>query len=90
MKTPILSLICFACVLRAGPVGMHAQTPASDSTAPSYDMKAQVLLDLQAVNKKCADLVQALPSENSPGALRPIRGRSPKSFRMLPLSAMES
>ncbi len=63
MKTPILSLICLACVLLAGPVAMHAQTPASDSTAPSYDMKAQALLDLQAVNKKCVDLAQALPSE---------------------------
>jgi uncharacterized damage-inducible protein DinB len=44
---------------------MHAQTPDSstDSTAPSYDMKAQALLDLQAVNKKCVDLAEALPSD---------------------------
>ena len=44
---------------------MHAQTPdkATDSTAPSYDMKAQALLDLQGVNKKCVDLAQALPSD---------------------------
>jgi len=44
---------------------MHAQTPGSstDSTAPSYDMKAQALLDLQAVNKKCVDLAQALPAD---------------------------
>ena len=60
MKTPILSLLCFTCALNAGPVPMHAQTPATDSTAPSYDMKAQALLDLQAVNKKCVDLAQAL------------------------------
>jgi uncharacterized damage-inducible protein DinB len=63
MKTPILSLICLACVVNADTVTMRAQTPASDSTAPSYDMKAQALLDMQAVNKKCVDLAQALPSE---------------------------
>jgi len=65
MKTPILSLICLACVLNAGAVAMLAQTPdkPTDSTAPSYDMKAQALLDLQAVNKKCVDLAQALPGD---------------------------
>jgi uncharacterized damage-inducible protein DinB len=65
MKTPILSLICLACTMGAGAVAMQAQTPASstDSTAPSYDMKAQALLDLQAVNKKCVDLAEALPSD---------------------------
>ncbi len=43
------------------------QAPAAgnsaDSTAPSYDMKAQALLDLQGINKKCVDLVEALPSD---------------------------
>jgi uncharacterized damage-inducible protein DinB len=65
MKTPILTLICLACILNAGAVTMHAQTPGkpTDSTAPSYDMKAQALLDLQAVNKKCVDLAEALPSD---------------------------
>jgi uncharacterized damage-inducible protein DinB len=44
---------------------MHAQAPgnSTDTTAPSYDMKAQALLDLQAVNKKCVDLVEALPGD---------------------------
>jgi uncharacterized damage-inducible protein DinB len=65
MKTPFLSLICLACLATAGGVAVHAQTPDSskDSTAPSYDMKAQALLDLQAVNKKCVDLAQALPAD---------------------------
>jgi uncharacterized damage-inducible protein DinB len=65
MKTPILSSIFLACILNASAVLMHAQTPANstDSTAPSYDMKAQALLDLQAVNKKCVDLAEALPSD---------------------------
>ncbi len=65
MKTPILSLVCLACTLNAGAIAMHAQTPdkSSDTTAPSYDMKGQALLDLQAVNKKCVDLAEALPSD---------------------------
>ena len=41
----------------------RANSRLTDSTAPSYDMKAQALLDLQAVNKKCVALAEALPSE---------------------------
>jgi len=65
MKTPTLSLICLAATLNLAAVPMHPQSPANstDSTAPSYDMKAQALLDLQAVNKKCVDLAQALPAD---------------------------
>jgi uncharacterized damage-inducible protein DinB len=56
--------MCFAFLLNSGAVAMHASTPdnATDRTAPSYDMKAQALLDLQGVNKKCVDLAGALPS----------------------------
>src|SRR5579859_4048 len=65
MKTPILSLVCLASLLSASTVPMHARAAGNspDRTAPSYDMKAQALLDLQAVNKKCVDLAQALPSD---------------------------
>jgi uncharacterized damage-inducible protein DinB len=65
MKTPILSLICFGCILNASAVAMYAQASnnPTDTTAPSYDLKAQALLDLQAVNKKCVDLAEALPSD---------------------------
>jgi uncharacterized damage-inducible protein DinB len=63
MKTPILPLICFAFVVNAGAGAMQAQAPATDSTAPSYDMKAQAPLDLEGVNKKCVALAQALPSD---------------------------
>lgn len=65
MKTPILSLICLASILNASAVTVHARTAddPTDRTAPSYDMKGQALLDLQAVNKKCVDLAQALPSD---------------------------
>jgi len=65
MKTPILSLICLVGILNASAVAMHTQIPdkSTDSTTPSYDMKSQALLDLQAVNKKCVDLAEALPSD---------------------------
>ena len=65
MKTPALSLIFLASMVSASAVAAHAQASnnATDSTAPSYDMKAQALLDLQAVNKKCVDLAQALPAD---------------------------
>ena len=38
-----------------------AQQAATDSTAPSYDMKAQALLDLERVQKKFVDLAKAVP-----------------------------
>ena len=60
MKTRLLALLCLTCVLST--VIVHAQAQNStDTTAPSYDMKAQALLDLQGVNKKFVDLVQAIP-----------------------------
>ncbi len=37
-------------------------TPA-DHTSPSYDLKAQALLDLQTVQKKFVDLANALPAD---------------------------
>ena len=63
MKTPTLSLICLACILNAGTDALRAQAQPADSTAPSYDLKAQALLDLEGVNKKCVDLAEALPSD---------------------------
>lgn len=62
MKTPILSSICFAFVLNTA-AAIRAQTPVADNTAPSYDLKAQALLDLQGINKKCVELAQALPAD---------------------------
>ena len=65
MKTRILRLICIVSALNGTALMMGAQAAQSpnDTTTPSYDMKAQALLDLQAVNKKCVDLAQALPSD---------------------------
>jgi uncharacterized damage-inducible protein DinB len=65
MKTPILSLVCLASILNASTVALHARNTANstDHTAPSYDLKAQALLDLEGINKKCVDLAQALPGD---------------------------
>jgi len=63
MKKLILSLTCFVFVLSAGAAALHAQATGADTTAPSYDLKAQALLDLEAVNKKCVDLLTALPAD---------------------------
>jgi len=41
----------------------QAQAPAKDTTPPSYDMKPQSLLDLEALNKKFVSLAEALPAE---------------------------
>jgi uncharacterized damage-inducible protein DinB len=47
-----------------GNLAAIAQTSeAADHTAPSYDMKAQSLLDMQAVQKKFVDLANALPAD---------------------------
>jgi uncharacterized damage-inducible protein DinB len=63
MKTQTLWSFCAACVLCTGALAGHAQTATTDNTAPSYDMKAQALLDLEGVNKKCVDLAEALSNE---------------------------
>lgn len=67
MKREVLSAVCLASVLignaRLAKTQEPAATTSTDTSAPSYDMKAQALLDLQTVNKKCVDLVQAIPSD---------------------------
>lgn len=65
MKIAIVGMILALGAISGNTRCAQAQAePASpDETAPSYDMKAQALLDLQAVNKKCVDLAQALPSD---------------------------
>jgi uncharacterized damage-inducible protein DinB len=65
MKATILGLVCMVSGLGANALIAGAQAPqaTTDTTAPSYDMKAQALLDLQGVNKKCVDLLQAIPTD---------------------------
>jgi uncharacterized damage-inducible protein DinB len=40
-----------------------ALAQATDSSAPSYDMKAQALLDMERVQKKFVDLANAMPAD---------------------------
>jgi uncharacterized damage-inducible protein DinB len=60
----VRSVLILAC-LSASIFGAAAQTSAApaDHTAPSYDMKAQALVDLERVQKKCVDLANAVPAD---------------------------
>jgi uncharacterized damage-inducible protein DinB len=67
MKRVLLSvfllLVAFSMGMTRAAAG-SSDTPASaDHTAPSYDMKAQALLDLEAVQKKFVDLANAVPAD---------------------------
>jgi len=60
----LLCLTAFANATRAKSPSNQMQTPASDDkTTPSYDMKAQALVDLQQLQKKYVDLAQAIPAD---------------------------
>lgn len=62
MKRVFLGLL-LACVA-VGPVTTLAQGfDTTDHTAPSYDMKAQSLLDFQLMQKKFVDLANAIPGD---------------------------
>ena len=51
-------------VVSMGNVAAGAQnSPTTDRTPPSYDMKAQALLDLERVQKKVVDLANAVPAD---------------------------
>ena len=43
--------------------GWAQSADSGDKTAPSYDMKAQSLIDLERVQKKFADLLDAVPAD---------------------------
>ncbi len=53
-------LTCLSALAFAGSAQAEAD---ADHTAPSYDMKAQALADLQAVQKKFVDLANAVPTD---------------------------
>jgi uncharacterized damage-inducible protein DinB len=69
MKRFLTLLLLVAIGLTAGRVRLSAQnadtTPTADHTAPSYDMKAQALLDLGRVQQKFVDLANAVPADKS-------------------------
>jgi uncharacterized damage-inducible protein DinB len=60
------TVFCLLAALSAGVIGALGQSASAakaDHTAPSYDMKAQSLLDLERVQKKFTDLANAIPSD---------------------------
>ena len=59
MKTMLLRFVLLSLVLGSGAI----VASATDNTAPSYDMKAQALFDLEAVQKKFVDLANAVPAD---------------------------
>jgi|ERR1700722_16310983 hypothetical protein len=64
MSRGVAALICTLLVVSAAGLGVAQNSDTSaDHTAPSYDMKAQALLDLETVQKKFVDLANALPAD---------------------------
>ena len=67
MRQMLFRLILLFLGLSAGltvATGQNTNGPGnSDRSAPSYDMKAQSLVDLQALQKKFVDLATAVPGE---------------------------
>ena len=57
------ALLLLALNALAGGAWAQATDAAADKTAPSYDMKAQALLDLEGVQKKFVDLANAVPAD---------------------------
>jgi uncharacterized damage-inducible protein DinB len=64
MKRVFLLMVAALAVLTAGGVASAQNADnAADKTAPSYDMKAQSLADLQVVQNKMVALVNAIPAD---------------------------
>jgi len=63
MKRMFMSAIVLLALSAAAAAAPPADEPTTDHTAPSYDMKGQALVDLQAMQKKFVDLANALPAE---------------------------
>src|SRR6267143_421781 len=66
MKKLFLVAFAFTLIAGLGATRASAQAAASapaDKTSPSYDMKAQSLLDLEAMNKKFIILAEVLPQD---------------------------
>ncbi len=61
-----LALVCTGAVSRAGALNAAASQSAgmaADKTAPSYDMKAQSVQDMDDMHKKFVALAEAIPQE---------------------------
>jgi uncharacterized damage-inducible protein DinB len=67
MNKVFLAALFLLVGMSGGAIGAWAQNSdaaaSADHTAPSYDMKAQSLLDLERVQKKFVDLANVLPAD---------------------------
>jgi hypothetical protein len=67
MKKHFLATLALAFLASLGATQAFAQAPAAarpvDKTAPSYDMKAQAMLDMDLQNKKVISLAEVLPQD---------------------------
>jgi hypothetical protein len=67
MKKLFLALMIVTAALGLSGIGASGQSTDSSATAdhtpPSYDMKAQALFDLEAVQKKFVDLANTVPAD---------------------------
>ncbi len=65
MKNVFLALVLVVLGVMSGLSSASDQTSdaSADHTAPSYDMKAQALVDLQNVQKKFVDLANVIPAD---------------------------
>lgn len=63
MRKMFLAAFVISLAMSAGTINALAQDAAADHTAPSYDMKAQSLQDLEGVQKKMVALANAVPAD---------------------------
>jgi len=67
MNKMFLAVLLLLLAVNVGTMGAGAQNSeamaSADHTAPSYDMKAQALVDLERVQKKFVDLANAVPAD---------------------------
>jgi uncharacterized damage-inducible protein DinB len=64
MRKALLSALALALLASAGIARANPRpSQGDDKTPPSYDMKAQALLDIDQLHKKFADLAGAVPAE---------------------------
>jgi len=58
-----ISLLAIGLVFAGTVARAAAQQSAKDTTAPSYDMKAQALVDLDGLHKQFVSLAEAIPAD---------------------------
>ncbi|HTS38790.1 MAG TPA: DinB family protein [Candidatus Solibacter sp.] len=63
MKRNVLAMLALAGLALVGLMAPFVLAADTDQTAPSYDMKAQSLLDLERVQKKFVDLANTVPAD---------------------------